>query len=298
MQNHKLLILISSLSVILAGVFAYRMLQSGNPHAASPNPTVASDATAPGPPRTTKRFTSAERASQESPSSGSTGASKVGDHHIQIPREVSLRVLEKDGHPIASGRLPGKLTWSKDGLALLGLDESQQARLQEALDQASARAFEVMKRTIKTLPSEEEGDSTFEIPDWSKEEGVAIRAELTKAIESVVSAADAKLLMKLANNDNQDEPLNALFGEGHRKVIFSRESSSYTFLVTKDGSTSRHASSFGVHDFTEEWMDLYKLPAEVQASLKASYKAQEESERMLEEILREGNAPVEEAEGE
>jgi hypothetical protein len=163
------------------------------------------------------------------------------------------------------GDTPWNLTWSKDSLTLLGLDEGQQERVQEALDQASARAFEVIKRKVKQLPSTNDGKYAFEIPGWSEEEGVALRTELTKALEREVSAADAAILMTMISKDVAGDVRNTaavLFGEGEWRLSFHVKNDEWVIayqLYNKNGCYAKKKTGEGMSELPKEWLELFNL---------------------------------------
>jgi hypothetical protein len=259
-RNH---LLTACFFAILAGMIVLRSMQVKSSHTANESTS--------GSVRTTKPFTSAGRASQGNPSSRNATASTTDDRLIQVPREVRKRILASYPHPIIKGKMPGNLTWSKDSLAILGLDEGQQERVQEALDQASARALEVIKRKVKPLPSDNDGDYAFEIPDWSKEEGVALRAEMTKALESEVSAADAAFLMNMIGKRDTDMTVTpsafildnnaavVLFGEGRRTLSFHVENGRWVIHYSLSNESGTTNTGEGMSELPKEWLELFNL---------------------------------------
>jgi hypothetical protein len=305
-KRNRILLLTASFFAILAGIICFHSFQEGS------SPTASEPASAPA--RTTKSFTSTERASQGTPSSRNAHA-KTTDHRvIPIPREESRRLLESDPNPIILTKedaLFEKPTWSKDSLTLLGLDDGQQAQLQEVLDQATTRAFEVMKRKVKLVNEDKKtGKKTFEIPDWSKEEGIALRAEMTKSLENVVSADDAAFLMKLlyeVRKDesfslNSDETRTSLFGVGTRKISISEASGGQWRIndnvqgevidvraMIDSGRTSFQSPGYGrsysTGELSKEWQDIFNLSAEYCDERKREWeKARSEVESNLEEF--------------
>ncbi len=260
-RNH---LLTACFFAILAGMIVLRSMQVESSHTANESTS--------GSVRTTKPFTSAGRASQGKPSSRNAPASTTDDRLILVPREVRNRILASYHHPIIEGNMPGNLTWSKDGLALLGLDEGQQERVQEALDQASARALEVIKRKVKPLPSDKDGDYAFEIPDWSKEEGVALRAEMAKALESEVSAADAEILMNMIGKGITDvtdmmslghifdnNAAVVLFGEGRRTLSFHVENGRWVIRCSLSNESGATNTGEVMSELPKEWLELFNL---------------------------------------
>jgi len=227
--------------------------------------SVVSDATVPASSqaRTTQSLPFTQRTSQGKPSSRNADVSTADDQLAPVRLSVSKRILERTSEPIINGILPGNLTWSKDSLALLGLDEGQQERLQEALDQASARALVVIKRKVKPLPSTNDGNYDFEIPDWSKEEGVPLRAEMAKALESELSPADAAFLMNNLSTDPLDSEHTVsssaavvLFGEGDRRLSFHVENGEWVINSTISSNSTKQES---MSELPKEWLELFNL---------------------------------------
>jgi hypothetical protein len=268
---NRVLLLTASFFVILAGIIVFRSLQSGS--------SATANVPALGSAQTTKRFTSADRASQGNPSSRNAHASTKDDRVIRLPRKVSERFIESELPPTADQgkRFSEKLTWSMENLTLLGLDKHQQAGVQEALDQASARAFEVIKKKVKKqtfseamksktrflsfdeADTKKKGIEFFEIPDWSKEEGVALRNELTKALEREVSAADAAFLMKQLSRREKflSAASQTLFGEGKRNLYLYEKAGEWTFIEMESDVSYPET----VSEVSKEWMDVFNLPA-------------------------------------
>ncbi len=250
-------------TIVTLSVIGGAMLHFNNN--SDPSTSVVSDATVPASSqaRTTQSLPFTQRTSQGKPSSRNTDVSTADDQLAPVRLSVSKRILASDPRPIIKGILPGNLTWSKDGLALLGLDEGQQERLQEALDQASARALVVIKRKVKPLPRTNDGKYVFEIPDWSEEEGVALRAEMTKALESELSAADAAFLMNDLSTDAfgpehtiSSSAGQALFGKHDRKLTFSMEEGKWQI---RDDVNGNFKSKTAMSELPKEWVELFNL---------------------------------------
>jgi RNA polymerase sigma factor (sigma-70 family) len=236
--------------------------------------------------RTTQSFASTGITSQGKRSQNNAEFSSADDPFVQAPLTTIKRIMKTRREPIIKGNLPGNLTWSKDSLTLLGLDEGQQARLQESLDQASARALEVIKRKVKPLSENteikhgrnglrdnqgkiinmEKDGRHFEITDWSREEGHALRAEMKKALESVVSGNDAAFLMNLLSDKTDysgklvDEAAQSLFGEGYRKLTFVVVDGEWIIVDNlKDSGPDSSGNSDSMKELPKEWLELFNL---------------------------------------
>jgi flagellar hook-length control protein FliK len=253
MKINKLLLSTSCFFAILSGVLSYRLSQTGIASAPVAGPTTPARASSFA--RTEMDRTDAPMGSSKKSSAARVSDAKAKSALIQIPPETAKRLLSNMRQSAIDGTPPGKLTWSKDCLALLGVDEAGQQRMQKALDQVSARSLAVMKTKVKTV-SETADTQTYQIPDWSKEEGAALRAELAQALDREMNADNAALLLgQLPSGASQ-----ALFGEGDRLISFiSNENGSWQIeekIANTKHSTNSHSNR---REFPKEWLEIFKL---------------------------------------